>query len=75
MDEIETESAAGRPLIGIGDRCVIDFAIIDRNCRIGNDVTIKGGEHLENGDYGGYVVKDGIVVVKKDVHIPDGTVI
>lgn len=75
LDEIEAENAAGRPLIGIGDRCIIDYAIIDRNCRIGNDVTIKGGDHLENGDYGGYVVKDGIVVVKKDVHIPDGTVI
>lgn len=75
LDEIERETAAGNALIGIGDRCVINNAIIDKNCRIGNDVSINGGDHLEDGDFDSYAVKDGIVVVKKDVVIPDGTVI
>lgn len=75
LNEIKRETAAGRPLIGIGDRCYINNAIIDRNCRIGNDVTINGGEHLKDGDYGAYAVKDGIVVVKKDVQLADGTAI
>ncbi len=73
LEEIASETAAGNPLIGIGDRCVINNAIIDKNCRIGNDVTINGGSHLQDGDYGVYAVKDGIVVVKKDVDIPSGT--
>lgn len=73
--EIEKETNAGRPVIGVGERCVITNAILDKNCRIGNDVTIIGGPHLPDGDFGTYAVKDGIVVVKKGAVIPDGTVI
>jgi len=75
LEEIYEESSVGHPLLGIGDRCYINNAIVDKNCRIGNDVRINGGAHLEEGDYGLYVVKDGIVVVKKGVTIPNGTVI
>jgi glucose-1-phosphate adenylyltransferase len=56
-------------------RCYINNAIVDKNCKIGNDVRINGGAHLKEGDYGLYVVKDGIVVVKKGATIPNGTVI
>lgn len=75
LEEIAEETNLGNPLIGIGDRCVISNAILDKNSRIGNDVHINGGEHLPNGDFGVYVVKDGIVVVKKGATIPDGTII
>jgi len=73
--EIEAEKAAGNPLIGIGDRCYIHNAIIDKNCRIGDDVKINGGLHLEDGDFELYTVKDGIVVVKKGAVLPNGTII
>ncbi|RZK54772.1 MAG: glucose-1-phosphate adenylyltransferase, partial [Pedobacter sp.] len=75
LTDIQQESNAGKPLLGIGDRCYINNAIVDKNCRIGNDVRINGGNHLAEGDYGLYVVKDGIVVVKKGATIPNGTVI
>lgn len=75
LTEIQTAINNGQPLLGIGDRCYINNAIIDKNCCIGNDVRINGGAHLTEGDYGLYVVKDGIVVVKKGVIIPNGTVI
>jgi len=75
LTEIAEENAAGRPLIGIGDRCKILNAIIDKNCRIGNDVQIIGGTHLEDGDFEHHAVKDGIVVVKKDAVITNGTII
>ena len=75
LEEMQAETDAGHSLIGIGDRCVINNAIIDKNCRIGNDVSINGGDHLEDGDYDSYAVKDGIVVVKKDADIPSGTII
>jgi glucose-1-phosphate adenylyltransferase len=71
--EIQAETDYGRPLIGVGERCVIMNAILDKNCKIGNDVTIEGGPHLADGDFGTYAVKDGIVVVKKGATIPDGT--
>lgn len=73
LDDINKETNAGQPLIGIGDRCYINNAIVDKNCRIGNDVSINGGLHLAEGDYGFYVVKEGIVVVKKGCVIPNGT--
>ena len=40
LEQIHENAAAGKPLIGIGQRCVIECAIIDKNCRIGNDVII-----------------------------------
>ncbi|WP_316794150.1 glucose-1-phosphate adenylyltransferase [Pedobacter frigoris] len=75
LDEIARDVEAGKPLIGIGDRCKIVNAIVDKNCRIGNDVQIIGGSHLPDGDHNLYTVKDGIVVVKKGAIIPDGTVV
>jgi len=75
LEEIQEETNKGNSLIGIGDRCYINNAIIDKNCRIGNDVKINGGEHLEDGDFELYAVKDGIVVIKKGVVLPSGTVI
>ena len=41
----------GIPLLGIGNRCYIKNAIIDKNVRIGDDVRINGGTHLENKDH------------------------
>ena len=75
LEQIHENTAAGKPLIGIGERCVIESAIIDKNCRIGNDVIIKGGKHLANTDHPFYAIKDGIVVVKKMAILPDGFVI
>ncbi|TAE15053.1 MAG: glucose-1-phosphate adenylyltransferase [Bacteroidetes bacterium] len=74
--EVMQESAEkGIPKIGIGERCYIKNAIIDKNCRIGDDVRINGGAHLSPVDHPLYTVKDGIVVVKKSAIIPDGFVI
>ncbi len=63
------------PKLGIGDRCYIKNVIIDKNCRIGNDVRINGGSHLADSDHSLYTVKDGIVVLKKGAVLPDGFVI
>ena len=75
IEQMEENNSMGVPRIGIGDRCYIKNAIIDKNCRIGNDVRINGGSHLENIDHSLYTIKDGIVVVKKGAILPDGFVI
>jgi glucose-1-phosphate adenylyltransferase len=62
-------------MMGIGDRCYIHNCIIDKNCRIGDDVRINGGKHIPNTETDTYMVKDGIVVIKKDATIPKGTII
>ena len=61
--------------LGIGKNSQIEGAIIDKNARIGNDVTIQPfplgtDEQKEN-----YVIVDGIVVIPKNTTIPSGTVI
>jgi glucose-1-phosphate adenylyltransferase len=63
------------PKLGIGDNCYINNAVIDKNVRIGNNVRINGGMHLQNNDQELYTVKDGVVVVKKGAVVPDGFVI
>ena len=75
IDQIEQKNKKGIPILGIGERCIIEDAIIDKNCSIGNDVTIKGGAHLEKLDHPLYTIKDGIVVVKKGAVIPNGYII
>ncbi len=75
LTDIADISSHGIPLLGVGDRCYIKNAILDKNVRIGNDVRIVGGNHLENVDHALYAVKDGIVVVKKGAIIPNGFVI
>ncbi|TAF45147.1 MAG: glucose-1-phosphate adenylyltransferase [Sphingobacteriales bacterium] len=75
IEEIEGLRQSHKPLTGIGENCVIKNAILDKNCFIGNNVTINGGAHIKEGDYETYTAKDGIVVVKKNAVIPNGTVI
>lgn len=71
LEEIENKNIEN--LLGIGDRCNINRCIIDKNCRIGDDVIINGGAHLEDKETDSYLIKDGIVVVKKGATIPKGT--
>jgi glucose-1-phosphate adenylyltransferase len=75
LEDLEEDAKSGIPPVGVGERCYIRNAILDKNVRIGNDVRINGGTHLENKDHPLYTVKDGIVVVKKGAIIPSGFVI
>ena len=75
LDQIATNQLTNLPLMGIGERCFIKNAIIDKNCRIGNDVRLNGGPHLANMDNEMFTVKEGIIVVKKGAVIPNGFVV
>lgn len=75
IEEMASNLAKGVPKVGIGERCYIKNAIIDKNCRIGDDVRINGGDHMVSVDHPLYTVKDGIVVVKKEAIVPNGFVI
>ncbi len=58
--------------LGVGHYCHIEHAILDKDCRIGNNVVIKGGDHLPDMDTDEFCVRDGVVVVKKGAVIPEG---
>jgi glucose-1-phosphate adenylyltransferase len=75
LQEIEGAKNSYMPLTGIGENCNISYAILDKNCFIGNNVTIKGGPNVADAEHENYTIKEGIVVVKKNAIIIDGTVI
>ncbi|HSR40339.1 MAG TPA: glucose-1-phosphate adenylyltransferase [Phnomibacter sp.] len=72
IEEMADSAKKGIPNIGVGQRCYIKNCIIDKNCRIGDDVKIIGGNHLEATDHALYTIKDDIVVLKKNAIIPNG---
>ncbi|MGO4821595.1 MULTISPECIES: glucose-1-phosphate adenylyltransferase [unclassified Flavobacterium] len=71
IDDMNEEKANSQILIGIGENCFISNALVDKNCRIGNNVYINGGKHLEDFSHDLYAIKEGIVVIKKGSVIPD----
>jgi glucose-1-phosphate adenylyltransferase len=72
LEEIRTNILHNVINVGIGERCFINNTIVDKNCRIGNDVTLNGGTHLEDTNTELYTIKDGIIVVKKGAILPSG---
>jgi glucose-1-phosphate adenylyltransferase len=61
------------PAVGIGDNCYLENCVIDKNARIGDNVKISGGKHLQDTETDSYVVKEGIVVLKNSAVISSGT--
>ena len=63
--------------VGVGRGTTVKRAILDKNVRIGRDVTIVNKDHVEEADRSelGFYVRNGIVVVVKNATIADGTVI
>lgn len=75
LDEISHNLEKSIINVGIGENCYINNTIVDKNCRIGNDVTLNGGKHLQDANTQWYTIKDGIIVIKKGVIIPDGFIV
>ena len=75
--EVERNSnrAKGIPDLGIGERTVIEQAIIDKDCRIGKNVHITNQKGIQDEEGPNYVIRDGIVVIPRGTTIPDGTII
>lgn len=74
-EEKKENRKVGRPDIGIGTGSNIRQAIIDKNARIGENVTIRSIPDRQDETHDNWVVRDGIVCIPKNAIIPDGTVI
>ncbi len=75
LEEIDRAQAKGLPPVGIGQDCVIERAIVDKNARVGRGVRILNSEGAREKDGPGYYIRDGIVIVPKGGVIPDGAAI
>ncbi len=65
----------GAPPLGVGQGCVIERAILDKDCRIGKHVKIVNHKGVQDSEGPNYVIRDGIVVIPRGSVVPDGTVI
>jgi glucose-1-phosphate adenylyltransferase len=65
----------GVPRLGVGDNCVIENAILDKDCRIGNGVRIVNHKGIDECEGPHHVIREGIVVIPRGTVVPDGTVI
>jgi glucose-1-phosphate adenylyltransferase len=65
----------GRPHVGIGQDTHIERAIIDKNARVGQGVTIRSHAGEKDRDEEQYAIRDGIVVIPKNATILDGATI
>lgn len=74
-DELAENKAKGIPNMGIGNHCTIIKAIIDKDVRIGDSVSIINAHNLLEKDEDNYCIRDGIIVIPKRSLIPSGTVI
>ena len=70
-EELAANQAAGIPHLGLGKNCRIKGAIIDKNTRIGNNVTLDPAGK-DDGTYDhGVVIRDGVLLVPKGKVVPD----
>lgn len=69
------DGTAGQIPLGVGENCVIENAIIDKNARIGPGVRIVNESQIKNADGANFFIRDGIVIVPKNAVVPPGTVI
>ena len=75
VDQLEENAAKKVPNIGIGNHCTIINAIIDKEVRIGDSVSIINAHNLREKDDENYSIRDGIIVIPKGALIRSGTVI
>lgn len=57
----------------IGENCLIDGAIIDEGAQIGHNVTLVNHHHIKEFENESLCIRDGIIIVKAGVKIPDHT--
>ena len=76
-DERAQLSERGGIAVGVGKGTTVKRSILDKNTRIGSNVTIVNKDHVEEADRSdqGFYIRNGIVVVQKNATIPDGMVI
>lgn len=65
----------GLPHVGIGDGCVIENAILDKDARVGANVRLCNKDKIKDGEGPNFVIRDGIVVIPKSAIVLDGAVI
>ncbi|MBP6822221.1 MAG: glucose-1-phosphate adenylyltransferase [Acidobacteria bacterium] len=75
LAELANDRKDGLPWVGIGENTIVRNAIIDKNVRIGSNVSILNEAGLEEHDGDNYYIREGITIIPKNAVITDGTII
>jgi len=59
--------------LGVGRNCVLDRVIVDKNARIGDDVQLVNPQRIDHADGDGWVIRDGIIIVRNGATVVSGT--
>lgn len=72
--QLSADCLEGRPPVGIGNGAIIDGAIVDKNCHIGNGAKVTPGDRRTSYGLVGpdCTVRDGILIVGKNGIVPEG---
>ncbi|HVU34182.1 MAG TPA: glucose-1-phosphate adenylyltransferase [Opitutaceae bacterium] len=75
-EQLAANLEKGKPRMGVGKNCQIRGAIIDKNTRIGDGCALSP-EGKPDGTYanGAVIIRDGVLVVPKNVVLPPGTIV
>ena len=75
LEERSENQKNNRPNLGIGNNCIIRNAIVDMNCKIGNNVQLINKDNKQHDDGENYAIREGIIVIPKGSVITDNTII
>jgi glucose-1-phosphate adenylyltransferase len=73
--EARSRAREGPEHPGIGQGTRIENTIVDKNVAIGKGCVITNTGGVQEGEGPGFYIRDGVVVIVKNAHIADGTVI
>jgi glucose-1-phosphate adenylyltransferase len=71
--EAQNHSGPSTIPLGIGRNCVLDRVIVDKNARIGDGCHLTNEAGVQTADGPGYVIRDGIIIVRNGGAVPPGT--
>ena len=66
-----TERKPAQHIIKIPENCLIEKAIIDEHCHIGNNVQLINRDKKKTLDGDGVYIRDGIIIVTSGATLPD----
>jgi glucose-1-phosphate adenylyltransferase len=71
----EAPARGNSPRLGIGRDVVLDRVIVDKNARIGDNVSLTNAAAVQEANGPGYYIRSGIIIVPKDGVIEPGVVV
>ena len=74
-DWYEPKDVPGKMTLGIGSGSTIRRCIVDKNARIGRNVRLVNERRIQEEEGENYIIRDGIIIIPKNVTVPDDTVI